>query len=77
MTSVATIAAAIPQALAVGSGSETTVPMAISVVGGVTVSTLLTLFVVPCAYEVFSKFERHDYEATEKAFLQAEAHVKK
>jgi len=33
------------------------VPMATAVIGGVAVSTLLTLFVVPCAYEVFSKFE--------------------
>jgi len=57
MTSVATIAAALPVALAMGSGSETMTPMAIAVVGGVTLSTLLTLFVVPCAYETFSKFE--------------------
>lgn len=50
MTSVATIAAAIPPALAVGPGAETRIPMAIAVIGGVTVSTLLTLYVVPCAY---------------------------
>lgn len=55
MTSVATIAAALPVALAIGPGSETMVPMAVSVVGGVLLSTILTLFVVPCAYEVFSK----------------------
>jgi multidrug efflux pump len=55
MTSIATIAAAIPEALAIGPGSETMVPMAISVVGGVLLSTFLTLFVVPCAYEVFSR----------------------
>jgi len=57
MTSIAIIAAAIPEALAKGSGSETMVPMAVSVIGGVTLSTVLTLFVVPCAYEIFSKFE--------------------
>ena len=57
MTSIAMIAAAIPGALAIGPGSETMVPMATAVIGGVAVSTLLTLFVVPCAYEVFSKFE--------------------
>ncbi len=59
MTSVATVAAAIPEALAIGSGSETMIPMAVSIVGGVIFSTALTLFVVPCAYETFSKFERH------------------
>ena len=57
MTSVATIAGALPAALALGPGSETRVPMAISIIGGVSVSTLLTLFVVPCAYSIFSKFE--------------------
>lgn len=67
MTSIATVAAAIPEALAFGAGSETMVPMAVSVVGGVTVSTLLTLFVVPCAYQVFSRFERHVYHRPEKS----------
>jgi HAE1 family hydrophobic/amphiphilic exporter-1 len=61
MTSVATVAAAVPAALAIGPGSETMVPMAVSIVGGVSVSTLLTLFVVPCAYEVFSRFEKQGY----------------
>jgi len=41
------------------------VPMATAIVGGVTISTLLTLFVVPCAYEIFSKFEKHDYQAAD------------
>jgi len=59
MTSVAMIAAATPEALAIGPGSEVMVPMAVAVIGGVLLSTILTLFVVPCAYEVFSKLERH------------------
>ncbi|MCX5678691.1 MAG: efflux RND transporter permease subunit [Candidatus Omnitrophica bacterium] len=59
MTSIAIIAAAVPEALSKGSGSETMVPMAVSVIGGVALSTILTLFVVPCAYEIFSKFEAH------------------
>jgi HAE1 family hydrophobic/amphiphilic exporter-1 len=67
MTSVATISAALPIALAVGMGSETTRPMAIVVIGGVLVSTFLTLFVVPCAYSLFSRFEskRHREELHE------------
>ncbi|MBI4549552.1 MAG: efflux RND transporter permease subunit, partial [Candidatus Omnitrophica bacterium] len=60
MTTVSTIAAAIPPALAMGPGAETRIPMAISVIGGVTVSTLLTLFVVPAAYLAFSRFEKHE-----------------
>jgi len=58
MTSVATITAAIPPALALGPGAETRIPMAIAVIGGVTVSTFLTLFVVPSAYLVLSSMEK-------------------
>ena len=52
MTSVSTIAAAIPPAFALGPGAETVRSMAVVVIGGVAVSTLLTLYVVPCAYLV-------------------------
>ncbi len=58
MTSFATIAAALPLALAFGPGAELRAPMAIAVIGGVLVSTLLTLFVVPCVYELLARFER-------------------
>jgi HAE1 family hydrophobic/amphiphilic exporter-1 len=50
MTSMATIAGALPPALAIGPGAELQRPMALALVGGMAVSTLLTLFVVPCAY---------------------------
>jgi multidrug efflux pump subunit AcrB len=58
MTSFATIAAAIPPALALGPGSETRVPMAVVVLGGILVSTFLTLFVVPCAYSLMARLEK-------------------
>ncbi len=58
MTSFATIAAALPLALAFGPGAELRAPMAIAVIGGVIVSTLLTLLVVPCVYELLAKYER-------------------
>lgn len=61
MTSLSTIAAAIPPALALGPGAETRIPMAMAVIGGMTVSTLLTLFVVPCAYSLFAKMEKRKY----------------
>jgi HAE1 family hydrophobic/amphiphilic exporter-1 len=57
MTSVATVAAAIPAAAALGPGAETTRPMAVVVIGGVTLSTILTLIVVPCAYSLLSRLE--------------------
>jgi HAE1 family hydrophobic/amphiphilic exporter-1 len=52
MTSMATIAGAMPAAFAVGPGAETQRPMALALVGGMVVSTFLTLFVVPAAYSV-------------------------
>ena len=78
MTSVATVAAAIPAAFAFGAGAETTRPMAVVVIGGVTVSTLLTLVVVPCAYSLFSKLEGTQYQKElDQALgeLKAEGHV--
>lgn len=58
MTSLATMAAAVPLALGVGAGAESRRPMAIAVLGGVIVSTIFTLIVVPCAYSLFARLER-------------------
>lgn len=58
MTSIATIAAAIPAALALGPGAETRIPMGVSIIGGVIVSTFLTLFVVPAFYLVCFNIEK-------------------
>jgi hydrophobe/amphiphile efflux-1 (HAE1) family protein len=58
MTTVSTIAGAIPSALALGPGAETRVPMALGVIGGILVSTFMTLFVVPAAYSVFDDLGR-------------------
>jgi len=57
MTAASTVGAAMPPALALGPGAETRIPMAVTVIGGVTVSTLLTLFVVPCVYSLLIKIE--------------------
>ncbi|MDX2227882.1 MAG: efflux RND transporter permease subunit [Verrucomicrobiae bacterium] len=53
MTSTATICAAIPPALALGPGAESRVPMAITIICGTFVSTVGTLFIVPCVYSLF------------------------
>lgn len=52
MTSIATIAGALPPALAIGPGAEVQRPMALALAGGMFVSTLLTLLVVPAAYSL-------------------------
>ena len=55
MTTLAAILGMLPLALALGEGSETQAPLATAVIGGLTTSTLLTLFVVPCVYSLFDK----------------------
>jgi len=55
MTAVATLMAAIPPALGLGSGSEIRTPMAIAVIGGLVLSTVLSLIVVPAFYVVVDK----------------------
>ncbi|WP_246048785.1 efflux RND transporter permease subunit [Leptospira sarikeiensis] len=59
MTTFSSIAAAIPPALALGPGAETRIPMAITILGGLVVSTLITLIVVPAAYYLMEK-ENHE-----------------
>ncbi|MDZ4816166.1 MAG: efflux RND transporter permease subunit [Verrucomicrobiota bacterium] len=58
MTSFATIAAAIPPALAFGPGAESRVPMSITIIGGVAISTFFSLLVVPSVYSLFSQMEK-------------------
>jgi multidrug efflux pump subunit AcrB len=55
MTTTTTVFGMLPLALGIGSGTELMQPLAISVVGGLTVATLLTLFVVPSAYLVLNR----------------------
>jgi len=52
MTTTATMMAAIPPALALGPGAETRGPMAVAIIGGLVVSTLLSLLVVPAFFVV-------------------------
>ena len=57
MTTLATLAAALPLALGLGAGAETRQPMALAILGGVLVSTVFTLVVVPCAYSLSTRLE--------------------
>ena len=57
MTSLAIVAGAVPAALSLGPGAELRAPMSAVVIGGTLVSTLMTLFVVPCAYSLLARLE--------------------
>jgi HAE1 family hydrophobic/amphiphilic exporter-1 len=76
MTTVATITAVVPTALAFGAGSETRAPMAQVVIGGMILSTLLTLFVVPAAYSLLARFESQRHERDLKQALVELAETK-
>jgi multidrug efflux pump subunit AcrB len=55
MTSAATVAGAIPAAFGLGPGAETRAPMARGIIGGIILSTLVTLVMVPVFYVVFER----------------------
>jgi multidrug efflux pump len=58
MTSVAAVFGALPIALGLGAGSASRRPLGYAIIGGLVVSTLLTLFLVPAVYLVFERL-RH------------------
>lgn len=60
MTSLATVIGLLPMALALEAGSETYAPLARSIIGGLVVSVVLTVFIVPAAYLLI-------YEGKERA----------
>jgi multidrug efflux pump subunit AcrB len=55
MTTITTVLAMTPIALGLGSGSESTQPMAVVAIGGLTYATLLTLLVVPIMYDLLNR----------------------
>jgi CzcA family heavy metal efflux pump len=55
MTALAMILGMLPMALSLGSGSEQNAPLGRAVIGGLFAATLMTLFVVPAVYSIFSR----------------------
>jgi multidrug efflux pump subunit AcrB len=60
MTSLATVIGLIPTAMGLEHGSEANQPLALAVVGGLTSSTILSLFLVPVMFLFFAKRADHD-----------------
>lgn len=57
MTSLATLIGLIPMALALGAGSEAYAPLARAIIGGLAVSVVLTVLIVPCAYYIVYRWK--------------------
>lgn len=62
MTAITTILGMVPMALSRSEGSEIWVPLGIVVIGGMIVSTFITLFIVPVVYGIMSKSGERDKE---------------
>ncbi len=62
MTSLATMLGALPIAMALGAGSKSRMGMGIVIIGGLLLSTLLTIYVVPAVYSFLVKDKKHEKE---------------
>jgi len=69
MTTLTTALGLLPMAMGLGEGAEVRAPMAITVIGGLLVSTLLTLVVIPVVY---SLLDRKAYPSAAAAHAEAE-----
>ena len=67
MTSLCTILGTLPIALALGAGAESRISMGIAVVGGLLISSLLTLFVIPAMYTFLTAKDRSFAPGPEEA----------
>jgi len=66
MTTFAMVFGMLPIALGVGEGAETRAPMGIAVIGGLLTSLILTLVVVPSAYDIFDDWQEYFKKKTFK-----------
>lgn len=75
ITTITTILGLFPMAVSQGEGAELMQPLAVSFIGGLTISTVLTLVFVPCVYmilenikaKLFKKFKKDDSASEEES----------
>ena len=65
MTSLATIIGMVPMALKMGTGSEQYAPLARAIIGGLTASVVLTVFIVPAAYLLVYRGRQNEVQPQE------------
>ena len=71
MTSLAIILGMLPVALAIGRGSEFRETIGIIIIGGIALSTVLTLLVIPCSYTIIDDLAQRKSRKEEDASLRA------
>ena len=76
MTSLTTVLGMMPMSMGIGEGSEIWQPMGISVVGGLVMSTLLTLFIVPSLYAMLEGRKERKAEREARLLAQEEAFIR-
>jgi multidrug efflux pump subunit AcrB len=59
MTTIALVMGTLPVALALGRGSEFRQTIGVAIIGGISLSTVLTLVVIPCSYTIFDDLSRY------------------
>ncbi|MBN1425875.1 efflux RND transporter permease subunit [Candidatus Fermentibacteria bacterium] len=64
MTTVTTVLAMVPMAIGIGSGEQIQRPLALTIIGGLTLATALTLFLVPVLYEAIHRRRDDRYDGT-------------
>ncbi len=68
MTTLTTILALIPMTIGFGESVQLRSPMALAVIGGLVTSTLLTLVIIPCVYDIFDRL--HPQSSGAKTYLE-------
>ena len=71
MTTLATALGLIPMALGLEAGSEQYAPLARAILGGLTVSGVVTVFLVPTVYYLIHRRQEHDSDENEMLEVQA------
>ncbi len=66
MTTLSTVLAMVPMAIGIGTGEQMQRPLAITILGGLTMATALTLFLTPCIYEFLHRRLDRNYAGGEQ-----------
>ncbi len=73
MTTLTTVLAMVPMGIGIGTGEQIQRPLAITIMGGLSIATCLTLFLTPVIYEVFHRWTERDYDSPRDPAAQAAA----